>query len=86
MVATARLGKRVDIEELSLRLPNAMYEPEQFPGVIYHAKGLEGVSVLIFANGKVVIAGLRSMEAIEDVEHELTRLAKQLQLVESQPR
>ncbi len=48
-----RLGRTVDIERLSTKLPNIIYEPEQFPVAIYYAKELEGASILIFANGKV---------------------------------
>ncbi len=59
IVATGEMGKSIDIEKLSAELPNIMYEPEQFSGAIYYAKELEGASILIFANGKVVFAGLK---------------------------
>ena len=65
IVATADLGFSLDIERLSRALPDIIYEPEQFPGAIYYAKELEGASVLIFASGKVVFAGLRRMEQLE---------------------
>ncbi len=59
IVATADLGRRIDLESLAKRFSPLMYEPAQFPGAIYHADELEGASILIFANGKVVLAGLR---------------------------
>jgi transcription initiation factor TFIID TATA-box-binding protein len=65
IVAIGEIRRKVDIEALSTSLPNLIYEPEQFPGAIYHAKELQGASVLIFANGKVVFAGLRKRELLE---------------------
>src|SRR5437870_5822271 len=60
IVATGGIGKHLDIEKLSTKLPNVIYEPEQFPGAIYYAEELEGASVLVFASGKVVFAGLKT--------------------------
>jgi len=60
IVATGELGQSVDIEALVRRLPNTIYEPEQFPGAIYYAKELEGASILVFSSGKVVFAGLKN--------------------------
>jgi len=76
IVATGDLGHSVDIESLALRLPNVIYEPEQFPGAIYYAKELEGASILIFANGKVVFAGLRRQELVETAKKVLVELAR----------
>ena len=77
IVATADIGQSVDLERISSKLPHVIYEPEQFPGAIYYAKELEGASILIFANGKVVFAGLKTQELLEvgkSVLLELTRL------------
>jgi len=66
IVATGDIGRSsVDIEKLSAKLPNIIYEPEQFPGAIYYSKELEGASILIFASGKVVIAGLREEKLLD---------------------
>lgn len=65
IVATGSVGHPIDIEGLSTRLPNIIYEPEQFPGAIYYASELEGASTLIFANGKVVFAGLKTKHLLE---------------------
>jgi transcription initiation factor TFIID TATA-box-binding protein len=76
IVATGELCQSVDIETLVRRLPNTIYEPEQFPGAIYYAGELEGASVLIFASGKVVFAGLRSIEMLKRAEQVLEELAR----------
>jgi len=76
VVATGDVGQPVDIERLAMKLPNIMYEPEQFPGAIYYAKELEGASILIFANGKVVFAGLKRHKLLEVGKHILIDLAR----------
>lgn len=43
----------------------AIYEPEQFPGAILRVEKPFKASILIFASGKVVIAGLKSSVQIE---------------------
>jgi transcription initiation factor TFIID TATA-box-binding protein len=75
IVATADIGHTIDIERLSLKLPNIMYEPEQFPGAIFYAKELDGASILIFASGKVVFAGLKTQELLKVGNRVLTDLA-----------
>ena len=56
------------LEPLSIRLGlyNTQYEPEQFPGLIYRPEGAEGV-VLLFATGKAVVTGCRSIESAEEI-------------------
>lgn len=65
VVATGELGHKVNLGRLAKKLQVASYEPEQFPGLIYHAPELGGGTVLVFASGKVVFAGLKSTAAIE---------------------
>jgi len=76
IVATGELGKRIEIERLASRFPDVLYEPEQFPGAIYHAVELKGASVLVFASGKVVFAGLKDSQHLEEAEKVLKKLGK----------
>jgi len=78
IVATGDVGHTLDLERLALMLPNVTYEPEQFPGVIYHAKELEGASILIFASGKVVLAGLKRHGLMDVGKRVLTDLTQTL--------
>jgi len=63
IVATANLGKHVNLEELAQKIPNVLYEPEQFPGAIVRV-GLSKPVVLVFSTGKVVLVGGRDEEDI----------------------
>jgi len=63
MVATADIGGEVDIEATAYILDNTMYEPEQFPGLIYRMEEPK-VVILIFKTGKTVITGAKSESQI----------------------
>ena len=67
VVASAELGHTVDLEEAANILDGTIYDPEQFPGLIYKIKDSKA-SMLIFSNGKLVCAGARTeVEAINAV-------------------
>ncbi|MDL0139893.1 TATA-box-binding protein C [Halobacterium salinarum] len=65
-VCTEDLGQTLNLNALAigLGLERTEYEPEQFPGLIYRPEGYDGV-VLLFATGRVVITGCRSVDAAE---------------------
>lgn len=66
IVATTVSDHTVDLEALSYEA-SALYEPEQFPAVIY--KILEPkTTFLIFNSGKIVIIGAKSVEHLEKAE------------------
>ncbi len=67
MVGTADVGNEVDLEAASDILDNTMYEPEQFPGMIYRMKEPK-VVILVFRSGKLVLTGGKT----EDQVHEAT--------------
>jgi transcription initiation factor TFIID TATA-box-binding protein len=74
VVASADLGYRVDLEDAATNLEGTIYEPDQFPGLIYRQKDPKAV-VLIFASGKLVCTGA-SHEA--DVERAVNKLHETL--------
>ena len=73
MVITADFRKSLDLEKLS-ETARAIYEPEQFPGAIVHYEKPYRTSILVFASGKVVIAGLKSSTQIEPTMEKLKEL------------
>jgi len=58
IVASVDLGGIISLEDVAARLTKTMYEPEQFPGLVYRM-GEPNVVILIFASGKLVIAGAK---------------------------
>jgi transcription initiation factor TFIID TATA-box-binding protein len=63
IVATANLHGKIDLEMASDIMDNVMYEPEQFPGLIYRM-GEPKVVILIFTSGKLVCTGGKSAEMV----------------------
>ena len=63
MVASGNLHGSIDLETAADVLENVMYEPEQFPGLIYRMKEPKTV-LLLFASGKLVCTGAKSEEMV----------------------
>ena len=59
IVATADLNGTLDLEVVAERLTKTIYEPEQFPGLIYRMDEPKTV-ILIFTSGKLVITGAKT--------------------------
>ena len=64
IVATANLHGKVDLEAAADIMENVMYEPEQFPGLIYRMADPK-VVILVFASGKLVCTGAKSAEMVD---------------------
>ena len=65
MVASANLHGSIDLETGADILENVMYEPEQFPGLIYRMRHPKTV-LLLFASGKLVCTGAKSEEMVHE--------------------
>ena len=65
MVASASVGGLVDLEKCAYSLRRTMYEPEQFPGLIYRMD-VPKVVILIFATGKLVITGAKAEQDVHE--------------------
>jgi transcription initiation factor TFIID TATA-box-binding protein len=59
IVASADIGFKVDLGRAAESLRRAIYEPQEFPGVIYRMADPKAV-MLIFSTGRVVCTGTRS--------------------------
>ncbi len=58
IVASASLNGAIDLEKSTYSLDRTMYEPEQFPGLIYRMSDPK-VVILLFASGKLVCTGAK---------------------------
>jgi transcription initiation factor TFIID TATA-box-binding protein len=75
MVASVGLGGHVDLEKSTYLLKRTMYEPEQFPGLIYRMDDPK-VVILIFSSGKLVCTGAKREG---DVHRAVTKLQETLE-------
>jgi transcription initiation factor TFIID TATA-box-binding protein len=72
IVATLDLQRTLDIKEVTNSLANYIYEPDNFPGIIYKHNGR--ISCLIFASGKVVLAGVKSEDHLKNIADEIAKI------------
>ena len=75
IVASGGLGGIIDLEKSTYSLEKAMYEPEQFPGLIYRMEDPK-VVVLLFRSGNIVVTGAKKEE---EVHRALVTLQKTLE-------
>ncbi|HDO20011.1 MAG: TATA-box-binding protein [archaeon GB-1867-097] len=63
IVASANLKAGINLEKAAMLLENVMYEPEQFPGLIYRMNEPK-VVLLLFSSGKMVCTGAKREEEV----------------------
>ncbi len=81
MVASGSIGMDLNLNILAMKLTNAEYEPEQFPGLVYKLGGKEGpdrATFLLFSNGKIVCTGTKSED---DAHVAVDKLIKTLKTI-----
>lgn len=59
VVASTRLSRSVDLRRVSAVIPEAYFDHEHFPGIIYRRKQPKS-TIILFANGKFVSTGTTS--------------------------
>jgi transcription initiation factor TFIID TATA-box-binding protein len=70
IVASANLFGMIDLEKSAYTLGKTMYEPEQFPGLIYRMVEPK-VVILLFASGKLVCTGAKREQNVYDAVEKL---------------
>ncbi|MFH2112178.1 MAG: TATA-box-binding protein [Candidatus Bathyarchaeota archaeon] len=80
IVASANLHGKIDLETAADIMENVMYEPEQFPGLIYRMKDPKTV-LLLFTSGKIVCTGGKSEKIVHESVHKLYELLNEYDLL-----
>ncbi|NLF88625.1 TATA-box-binding protein [Candidatus Bathyarchaeota archaeon] len=80
IVASGGLGGMIDLEKAAYSLGRAMYEPEQFPGLIYRMEEPK-VVILLFASGKLVCTGAKKEPDSYDAVEKLQVLLEEANLI-----
>ena len=81
VVVTADLGFKPDLEKIikdihSVEGAKAIYEPEQFPGMIIRLHESSRTTILLFSSGKMVCVGLKNHTDIHPLLTALISLAR----------
>jgi transcription initiation factor TFIID TATA-box-binding protein len=80
IVASGELGGKIDLEKAVSTLGKTMYEPEQFPGLIYRMDEPK-VVILLFASGNLVCTGAKREEDVYAAVHKLHGVLEEQQLI-----
>jgi transcription initiation factor TFIID TATA-box-binding protein len=80
IVASASLSGMIDLEKAAYTLEKTMYEPEQFPGLIYRMSDPK-VVILLFASGKLVCTGAKKEQDVYDAVQKLHALLEEKKLI-----
>ena len=80
IVASANLGGLIDLEKAAYILGKTMYEPEQFPGLIYRM-AVPKVVILLFASGKLVCTGAKKEQYVYEAVSKLHQELEEKELI-----
>jgi len=80
IVASGGLGGSIDLEKTTYSLKKTMYEPEQFPGLIYRLDEPK-VVMLLFASGNFVCTGARNEEEVQRAVAKLQETLERNELI-----
>jgi transcription initiation factor TFIID TATA-box-binding protein len=80
IVASANLLGRIELEDCAYSLGKTMYEPEQFPGLIYRMDDPK-VVILLFASGKLVCTGATKEDDVYIAVDNLHKNLEELDLI-----
>jgi transcription initiation factor TFIID TATA-box-binding protein len=64
IVASAKLDRELNLNNIAFNLENTEYEPEQFPGLVYRIDDPR-VTFLLFGSGKIICTGGRSIQDVK---------------------
>ncbi len=76
IVASAQLNAEVNLEKAALLFENTMYEPEQFPGLIFRLQNPR-VVMLIFSSGNMVCTGAKKEEDVKNAVEIIYKMLKE---------
>jgi len=74
IVGTVNLEEEIDLHHFfrELNTPKAEFDPEKFPGIVYHLG--DNIDMLIFQSGKIVFSGAQTIESFNAVAEMGTEL------------
>jgi transcription initiation factor TFIID TATA-box-binding protein len=63
VVASTGIGQDINLNQATLELEGADYDPKRFPGLVYRTKDPK-TAALIFRSGKIVCTGAKSIDDV----------------------
>jgi len=79
MVVSVDLNVNIPLEKLAVELPEAEYDPEQFPGLILRF-GENKPTTLIFNSGKIIVTGGKSLKEVKEIVEKIREILKKMNI------
>ncbi|MDY6775849.1 MAG: TATA-box-binding protein [Halobacteria archaeon] len=64
VVASTSIGQELDLQQVTMDMEGADYDPDQFPGLVYRTAEPK-TAALIFRSGKIVCTGAKSIDGVD---------------------
>lgn len=77
MVASTVIAKHLDLDKIHEHLDDTKYNPDQFPGLVYHI-AVPKIAFLLFKSGRVICTGAKNIEDIQSAVDQLYPRLKKL--------
>ncbi|MEA2053801.1 MAG: TATA-box-binding protein [Candidatus Thermoplasmatota archaeon] len=77
MVASTVIAKELDLDKILASLENTKYNPDQFPGLVYHIEKPK-TAFLLFKSGRVICTGAKNIQDINTAMRKLYPKMKEL--------
>ncbi len=74
-MASTSIGEELDLTAIALAIDGTVYEPEQFPGLVYRLKEPK-TATLLFRSGKAVCTGAKNLK---DVKKAINKVATEVE-------
>ncbi|XGI84423.1 TATA-box-binding protein [Halorutilales archaeon Cl-col2-1] len=65
VVASTSIGQELDLQQVTMDMEGADYDPDQFPGLVYRTAEPK-TAALIFRSGKIVCTGAKSIDDVDE--------------------
>ncbi|MCU0799192.1 MAG: hypothetical protein MUC62_05915 [Candidatus Thermoplasmatota archaeon] len=80
IIASSNLNSKLRLKEISEKLPDCEYNPENFPGVIWRPRSTYGVVVLM-EDGRIVCTNVRTLEDVDALFKRVVKLLEEKGLI-----
>ena len=77
IVASAVIAKQLDLDKIHTKFVDTKYNPERFPGLVYHITKPK-IAFLLFKSGRVICTGAKNIGHIQNAVDQLYPKLKEL--------
>jgi len=77
IVASTRIADELNLDVIAKSVDGAVYEPEQFPGLIYRLEEFK-TAVLIFRSGKLNCTGAKNLETVRKTIYRVLEILRNI--------